>query len=199
MLSCLAAIQAPIILMAQNRSAARDRMRPTRTTAPISRRSSRSRALHDKMDHLLYSQFERMVEMQEIQLDLLTDSPRRRDAGERTRRAHARPYTPRDASVGGPRSVAAGGSPERPRAADGGGRARSRSISVRRGTRRGADRARIPGDPERPPRRRPTPAPTLPTRRPRFGRGRARRGRRDRSRPIATAGAGRAPTSSRRR
>ncbi|MBK7975140.1 MAG: DUF1003 domain-containing protein [Deltaproteobacteria bacterium] len=72
-LSCLAAIQAPIILMAQNRSAARDRMQADEDYRTNLKAELEIASLHDKMDHLLHSQFERMVEMQEIQLDLLTD------------------------------------------------------------------------------------------------------------------------------
>lgn len=80
-LSCLAAIQAPIILMAQNRAAARDRMQADEDYRTNLKAELEIASLHDKMDHLLHSQFERMVEMQEIQLELLTDlaeSSRRR-------------------------------------------------------------------------------------------------------------------------
>lgn len=80
-LSCLAAIQAPIIMMAQNRAATRDRMQADEDYRTNLKAELEIASLHDKMDHLLHSQFERMVEMQEIQLDLLTDlaeSSRRR-------------------------------------------------------------------------------------------------------------------------
>lgn len=80
-LSCLAAIQAPIIMMAQNRAAARDRMQADEDYRTNLKAELEIASLHDKMDHLLHSQFERMAEMQEIQLDLLTDladSSRRR-------------------------------------------------------------------------------------------------------------------------
>jgi uncharacterized membrane protein len=72
-LSCLAAIQAPIIMMAQNRAATRDRMQADEDYRTNLKAELEIASLHDKMDHLLHSQFERMVELQEIQLDLLTD------------------------------------------------------------------------------------------------------------------------------
>jgi len=72
-LSCLAAIQAPIIMMAQNRSAARDRMQADEDYRTNLKAELEIASLHDKMDHLLHTQFERMVELQELQLDLLAD------------------------------------------------------------------------------------------------------------------------------
>ncbi|MFN7955221.1 MAG: DUF1003 domain-containing protein [bacterium] len=72
-LSCLAAIQAPIIMMAQNRAAARDRMQADEDYRTNLKAELEIASLHDKVDHLLHSQFERMAELQEIQIDLLTD------------------------------------------------------------------------------------------------------------------------------
>jgi uncharacterized membrane protein len=72
-LSCLAAIQAPIIMMAQNRQTTRDRMQADEDYRTNLKAELEIASLHDKMDHLLHSQFERMVDLQEIQLDLLND------------------------------------------------------------------------------------------------------------------------------
>ena len=72
-LSCLAAVQAPIIMMSQNRLAARDRAQADLDFRTNLKAEIEIAALHEKMDHLLHSQFQRMVEVQEIQLDLLNE------------------------------------------------------------------------------------------------------------------------------
>jgi len=70
-LSCLAAIQAPIIIMSQNRAAARDRLEADEDFKLNLKAELEIAALHEKMDHLLRVQWERMVEIQETQLELL--------------------------------------------------------------------------------------------------------------------------------
>ncbi|MFH0881862.1 MAG: DUF1003 domain-containing protein [bacterium] len=70
-LSALAAIQAPIIMMSQNRAAARDRMEADEDFKVNLKSELEIAALHDKMDHLLHVQWERMAEIQQMQLDLL--------------------------------------------------------------------------------------------------------------------------------
>lgn len=77
-LSCLAAIQAPIIMMSQNRQEAKDRLRSQHDYQVNLKAELEIRHLHDKMDHLLSHQWERLAEIQEIQLELLSELARRR-------------------------------------------------------------------------------------------------------------------------
>ncbi|MEW5734006.1 MAG: DUF1003 domain-containing protein [Thermodesulfobacteriota bacterium] len=72
-LSCLAAIQAPIIMMSQNRQEAKDRLRSQRDYQVNLKAELEIRILHEKMDHLLSRQWERLARIQEIQLDLLSE------------------------------------------------------------------------------------------------------------------------------
>ena len=72
-LSCLAAIQAPIIMMSQNRSAVRDRLEADEDYKVNLKAELEIASLHEKIDHLLHVQWERMVEIQQTQLELLTE------------------------------------------------------------------------------------------------------------------------------
>jgi len=77
-LSTLAAIQAPVIMMSQNRQEAKDRIRAQHDYQVNLKAELEIRHLHEKMDHLLSHQWERLVEIQQIQLELLAESGRRR-------------------------------------------------------------------------------------------------------------------------
>jgi uncharacterized membrane protein len=77
MLSCLAAVQAPIIMMSQNRQEAKDRLRSQHDYQVNLKAELEIRQLHEKVDHLLSHQWERLVQIQEIQLELLTELGRR--------------------------------------------------------------------------------------------------------------------------
>ena len=77
-LSCLAAVQAPIIMMSQNRQEAKDRLRSQHDYQVNLKAELEIRQLHEKIDHLLSHQWERLVEIQEIQLDLLSEMGRKR-------------------------------------------------------------------------------------------------------------------------
>jgi len=72
-LSCLAAIQAPVIMMSQNRSAARDRLEADEDYKINLKAELEIAALHEKIDHLLHVQWGRMVEIQQTQLELLNE------------------------------------------------------------------------------------------------------------------------------
>ena len=72
-LSCLAAIQAPIIMMSQNRQEAKDRIRSQHDYQVNLKAELEIRHLHEKVDHLLSQQWERLVSIQEIQLELLSE------------------------------------------------------------------------------------------------------------------------------
>jgi len=84
-LSCLAAIQAPIIMMSQNRQEARDRMHAEHDYQVNLKAELEIRQLHWKVDQLIQHQWQRLLEIQKIQTDLIEElahrSPRppRRD------------------------------------------------------------------------------------------------------------------------
>lgn len=80
-LSCLAAIQAPVIMMSQNRQEAKDRLRSKQDYRVNLKAELEIRHLHDKIDHLLSHQWERLVEIQQIQIDLLSELAHLRDKG----------------------------------------------------------------------------------------------------------------------
>ena len=75
-LSCLAAIQAPIIMMSQNRSEARDRLRAENDYKINLKAELEIRHLHEKLDHLLRRQYNRLFEIQQIQIELLEEISR---------------------------------------------------------------------------------------------------------------------------
>jgi uncharacterized membrane protein len=77
-LSCLAAIQAPIIMMSQNRQQARDRGRADHDYQINLKAELEIRHLHQKVDHLLSHQWERLIEIQEIQMELMNELRSRR-------------------------------------------------------------------------------------------------------------------------
>lgn len=77
-LSCLAAIQAPIIMMSQNRQEAKDRLRSQHDYQVNLKAELEIRHLHDKVDHLLSHQWDRLAQIQEIQLDILSEVGKRR-------------------------------------------------------------------------------------------------------------------------
>jgi len=77
-LSCLAAIQAPVIMMSQIRQEARDRLHAKHDYQVNLKAELEIRHLHQKIDHLLSHQWERLVEIQEIQMELINETRGRR-------------------------------------------------------------------------------------------------------------------------
>ena len=75
-LSCLAAIQAPIIMMSQNRAESRDRLRAENDYKVNLKAELEIRHLHEKIDHLLRRQYNRLFELQQIQVELLEEISR---------------------------------------------------------------------------------------------------------------------------
>ena len=73
MLSCLAAIQAPVILMSQNRQEARDRLHAEHDYEINLKAEIEIRKLHEKMDHLLMHQWQRLMEIQQLQVNLMEE------------------------------------------------------------------------------------------------------------------------------
>src|SRR5437867_8237729 len=77
-LSCLAAIQAPVIMMSQNRAEARDRLRAENDYKVNLKAELEIRHLHEKIDHLLRRQYNRLFEIQQIQIELLEEISQRK-------------------------------------------------------------------------------------------------------------------------
>lgn len=72
-LSCIAAIQAPIIMMSQKRQEAKDRMRSLNDYQVNLKAELEIRHLHEKLDHLITRQWERLAEIQELQIELMQE------------------------------------------------------------------------------------------------------------------------------
>jgi uncharacterized membrane protein len=77
-LSCLAAIQAPVIMMSQKRQEAKDRLRSENDYRVNLKAELEIRHLHEKVDHLINLQWERLAEIQQIQLEIMEDLAARR-------------------------------------------------------------------------------------------------------------------------
>jgi uncharacterized membrane protein len=72
-LSCLAAIQAPIIMMSQNRMEAKDRLRSENDYQVNLKAELEIRHLHEKLDVLLKHQWQKLLEIQQIQMDFMKE------------------------------------------------------------------------------------------------------------------------------
>ena len=77
MLSCLAAIQAPIIMMSQNRQEARDRLRSQHDYQVNLKAELEIRHMSEKLDHLLSHQWERLVQIQQVQIQMVAQLEKR--------------------------------------------------------------------------------------------------------------------------
>jgi uncharacterized membrane protein len=77
LLSCLAAVQAPIIMMSQKRQEAKDRLRSRNDYQVNLKAELEIRHLHEKLDHLIVKQWQRLAEIQQIQLEIMQDARRR--------------------------------------------------------------------------------------------------------------------------
>jgi uncharacterized membrane protein len=72
-LSCIAALQAPIIMMSQNRQEEKDRSRAKKDYMINLKAELEIRMLHEKIDHLILHQQQDLLEIQNIQVDMLKD------------------------------------------------------------------------------------------------------------------------------
>lgn len=72
-LSCVAALQAPVIMMSQRRQEAKDRERAQNDYLINLKAELELRQLHDKLDHQMVHQWRRLLEIQQIQIDLLQE------------------------------------------------------------------------------------------------------------------------------
>ncbi|MFO1485100.1 MAG: DUF1003 domain-containing protein [Verrucomicrobiaceae bacterium] len=73
MLSFLASLQAPVIMMSQNRQEARDRQHAEGDYKVNLKAELEIRHLHEKVDYLLHQQATRLMEVQQIQIELLRE------------------------------------------------------------------------------------------------------------------------------
>jgi uncharacterized membrane protein len=72
-LSCLAALQAPVIMMSQNRQDAKDRLRSEHDYRVNLKAELEVRYLHQKLDHFLKKEWQTLLEIQEVQIDLMKE------------------------------------------------------------------------------------------------------------------------------
>jgi uncharacterized membrane protein len=72
-LSTIAALQAPIIMMSQRRTEAKDRLRAHNDYKVNLKAELEIRHLHEKVDHLLNRQWERLTEIQQIQVEMMLE------------------------------------------------------------------------------------------------------------------------------
>jgi len=70
-LSCIAALQAPVIMMSQNRKEEKDRMRAENDYMINLKAELQIRSLHQKVDLLLQEQIKTLFDIQAKQMDLL--------------------------------------------------------------------------------------------------------------------------------
>jgi uncharacterized membrane protein len=72
-LSCLAALQAPVIMMSQNRQEAKDRLRSEHDYKVNLKAELEIRHLNEKIDFLLMKQWQRLLEIQGMQTELMEE------------------------------------------------------------------------------------------------------------------------------
>ena len=72
-LSCLAALQAPVIMMSQNRQEEKDRERAKKDYMINLKSELEIRMLHEKVDHLIMRQQEELIEIQKVQIEKMND------------------------------------------------------------------------------------------------------------------------------
>ncbi len=72
-LSCVAALQAPIIMMSQNRQETKDRQRSEYDYKVNLKAELEIRMLHEKIDHLMIIQMQQIMEFQQLQMDYMEE------------------------------------------------------------------------------------------------------------------------------
>jgi uncharacterized membrane protein len=72
-LSCLAALQAPVIMMSQNRQEEKDRERAKQDYMVNLKAELEIRILHEKLDHLIMHQQQELLNIQQIQVEMMQD------------------------------------------------------------------------------------------------------------------------------
>jgi len=72
-LSCLAALQAPVIMMSQNRQEEKDRDRSKKDYMINLKSELEIRMLHEKIDHMIMHQQQELLELQKVQIEMMND------------------------------------------------------------------------------------------------------------------------------
>lgn len=85
LLSCLAALQAPVIMMSQNRQEEKDRERAKKDYMINLKSELEIRILHEKLDHLMLHQQQELIEIQKMQIDMMNDILKKMEKGTDTR------------------------------------------------------------------------------------------------------------------
>jgi uncharacterized membrane protein len=78
-LSSLAAIQAPVIMMSQNRQEEKDRERSKKDYMINLKSELEIRMLHEKIDHLILNEQQEVVEIHKVQIEMMNDILKRFD------------------------------------------------------------------------------------------------------------------------
>jgi uncharacterized membrane protein len=81
-LSCLDDTQAPVIMMSQNRPEARNRRRAENDYLVNMKAELETRLLHEKLDHMLHHEWARLLEIQEIQIEMMRERGRASKGGD---------------------------------------------------------------------------------------------------------------------
>ena len=76
-LSCLAALQAPVIMMSQNRQEDKDRERSKQDYMVNLKSELEIRMLHEKLDHLIIPQQQELLHIPQVQVDMMEDIMKR--------------------------------------------------------------------------------------------------------------------------
>lgn len=72
-LSCVAALQAPVIMMSQNRQEEKDRERAKKDYMINLKSELEIRMLDEKLDHLIMHQQQELIEIQKVQIEMMND------------------------------------------------------------------------------------------------------------------------------
>ncbi len=73
LLSSLAALQAPVIMMSQNRQEEKDRERAKKDYMVNLKSELEIRFLHEKIDHLIINQQQEILDLQKVQIEMMND------------------------------------------------------------------------------------------------------------------------------
>jgi uncharacterized membrane protein len=98
-LSCLAAVQAPIIMMSQKRQETKDRLRSLNDYQVNLKAELEIRHLHEKMDHLVTRQWQRLAEIQQVQLEMLQEAQLPKARSKRRKKPAAKKKLAKPAAV----------------------------------------------------------------------------------------------------
>lgn len=79
-LSCLAALQAPVIMMSQNRQEEKDRERAKQDYMINLKAELEIRTLHEKLDHLIIHQQQELLNIQQVQIEMMEDIMKKIDS-----------------------------------------------------------------------------------------------------------------------